>query len=208
MAKRKKTPRRKSKISSNTAFFYEYLKEQAGLSEKNQPKPSGKRKKKKKRLPPQTFNFEGKKYGGKLNTVLRALAKKSKLPLKKYLEKHADEIRNLIKYGRTHLIKKIDTIINIIDRSEIDKFGIVRQSGKVRKYVKAGIIQKLLEFQQHVITNSTVVMLATTIYTYLTGEIDVFIPEGYDEFEDDEEITDFLDEFDDKIDYIKSDPNK
>jgi hypothetical protein len=147
------------------------------------------------------LRIEGKYLSGAIVDTIAKVAKSKKKNLQEYINENTKELVALIETGYTHVFKDIDRAIDIINdlrrkTVEVDTGnGIVRMS-------KHEAIELLSVFQQHVKSNTRVVMLATTVKTFKNNKIRITIPEGFEDYVG-QDLIDFLDE-DSDIFYVQS----
>lgn len=145
--------------------------------------------------------FEGKYLSGEIIDIAKKVAKNKGLSLDTYLHSHKDQVIKFIDSGYIVTSKQIDNSIDILHNSKRKTVLVDTGNGIVRMN-KRQAIEKLALFEQHVKSNSNVVMLATKVRKYKNGKLQVSIPEDFEDYTD-SDLVDYLNEFD-AIDYVES----
>ena len=101
------------------------------LSKQSSTKKSSGKLSKSSQAKSKTIRFEGHILTGPIVDIIERVARRNRMSVKEYLNKHAAEVRALIKNGFTKLIKKVDTIISMLHK--MSKRKIIIENGASKK---------------------------------------------------------------------------
>lgn len=152
-----------------------------------------------------SIRLEGKFLSGEIVNIIKKVAEKKGLSLKKYIDLNSADIIKLIESGFTQVWKEFDKAIDLVGNGRKKIFFIDDGNGLI-KMLKIEVIEQLALLENYAKSSSDIVAIFTLVKVYKTGRMELTIPQDYDGYSYDS-LYDYLDLFD-GIDYIISDKSK